>query len=130
MANEQRAIDAITKDSVVDCEIRGYKAAFLMFPVGANISEVAYQFLQKYPEYDVFASFTLARGGEFSFRTQNENIDAGAVFAKPIGGGGHPKASGSPVPEYILALFQDALLCHITGNTFRVETWWETPENE
>lgn len=128
LENEQKAIDSVTEDMVFDCDILGYKGAFLMYPIGANISEVAYQFLEKHPKYDVFASVTLARGGEFSFRTQHPDLDVGAVFAKPIGGGGHPKASGAPVPGYIIELFRDALLCHMNNCTFRYETWWETKE--
>lgn len=114
LMQEQKTIDSITKECVVDCKIFDYNAAFLMFPVGANISEVAYQFLKKYPEYDVFASFTLARGGEFSFRTQREDINVG-LLAERINGGGHPKASGAPVPESIKELFLNKLILAMNG---------------
>lgn len=112
---EQRTIDFITKESIIECNIRGYNAAFLIYPVGANISEVASQFLERYPEYDLFASFTLARGGEFSFRTRREDLDVGAVFAKPIGGGGHPKASGAPVQPWIKEGLFNELLENLNG---------------
>lgn len=112
---EQRTIDSITKESIIECNIRGYNAAFLMYPVGANISEVASQFLERYPEYDLFASFTLARGGEFSFRTRREDLDVEEIFATPIGGGGHPKASGAPVQPWIKEGLLNELLENLNG---------------
>lgn len=125
---EQKTIDGLTIGDVYETEVKGYKTAFLLTPVAANISEVAYQFLQKYPQFDLFASVTLSRGGEFSFRTQNPQIDVGEIITKPIGGGGHPRASGAPIPDYIKDLFTEALICHINGCTFRAETWWENEE--
>lgn len=104
IANEQRIIDRITPDDVLTFTLvrnkTEYKAAF-GFPVyGANVSELAYQFLRKYPEYDIYIQFSLSNNMEFSFRTAREDFDCGQ-FAVTYGGGGHPKASGSPLPENV-----------------------------
>lgn len=112
---EQKIIDSITPADIYDINIRGYRTAFLMTPTGANISELSYQFLQRYPEFEIFASFTLARGGEFSFRTQLEDLNLGDVIAAPIGGGGHPKASGAPVQKYIKDLLLSELVANMNG---------------
>lgn len=122
---EQKIIDNITIGDVYDVEVMGLKTAFMITPIAANISEVAFQFLNKYPQFDLFASMTLARGGEFSFRTIRDDLDVGEFIAKPIGGGGHPKASGAPLPDYIKELLMEALLCHTNRKVFRVESWWE-----
>lgn len=121
---EQRVIDKVTVDDVIEIDIAGHKTAFMMNPVPANISEVAYQFLEKNPQFKIFASFSMSKGGEFSFRTQDPEINVSTI-AIGFGGGGHPKASGAPLPEYINHLLRDALMCHLAGCTFRSETWWE-----
>lgn len=101
MENEQRVIDSIGPDDVYDVSIKGLKAAFILSSAGANISELSSQFLTKYPEYDMFIGFSFIRGGEYSFRCKRDDIDTGGYIAEPIGGGGHPKASGAPLPEEV-----------------------------
>lgn len=112
---EKRVIDSITIKDIMDVNVRGYRTAFLMFPAGANISDLAYKFLQNHPEFEMFASFSLSNGGEFSFRTQKEDLDVGAVIASPIGGGGHPKASGAPVQQYIKDMLFNELVANMNG---------------
>ena len=97
--NEQRIIDSITPNDVYQINVRGLNTAFTLGGFGVNGSELAYQFLNKYPEFDMFASFNLWKGGEFSFRCAREDLDIGKDIAQPIGGGGHPKAAGAPIPE-------------------------------
>lgn len=116
MEFEQRAIDSLTIDDVYDVNVKGYRTAFLLTPIAANISEVAFQFLSKYPQFDMFASFTLARGGEFSYRTQKEDLDVGTLIAKPLDGGGHPKSAGSPLPDDLREKLLNALVSYINGN--------------
>lgn len=113
--NEQAIIDKFTLDDIYDTNVRGYRTAFLMKPTGANVSELAYQFLKANPQFDLFAYFSLFNGGEFSFRTQREDLDTGRVIAAPIGGGGHPKASGAPLDEVIKTAFFKILLDKMNG---------------
>lgn len=117
LENEQRIIDSINKDHVYDVSIKGYKAAFLLSTGGANISEVSYQFLQKYPEYDLIIGFSFyLDGAAYSFRCTREDLDLGKTIALPIGGGGHPKASGAPIPKDILDQISNILLRNIDSN--------------
>lgn len=99
MESEQKRIDAFTIDNVDILNLRGYKAAFAISTIGMNISELSYQFLHKNPDIDLFIGFSFANGGEFSFRTIRDDLDTGAVIAQPIGGGGHPKASGAQLTK-------------------------------
>lgn len=61
-----------------------------------TISELAFQYLTKYEDVDVFIGIDL-KTKVFGFRTIKEHINTAELFAKPIGGGGHPKASGAPL---------------------------------
>lgn len=102
LENEQRIIDSITPDDVYHTEVNGFKTAFALGGFGVNVSELSHQFLTKYPEFDIFANFTLfSGGGLFSFRTIRDDLDIGKDIAVPIGGGGHPKAAGAPLGEEI-----------------------------
>lgn len=97
LEKEQSYINSLTIDDVKTIEIKGLKAA-VRFSGGAGISEVANQFLTKYPEYDVFIDLGIS-GGYYSFRTIRNDLDVGAMLAKPLGGGGHSKAAGAPISE-------------------------------
>lgn len=110
ITNEQRIIDRITPDDVLTIPMMDgkYKAAFSMPVYGANVSELAYQFLRKYPEYDIFVQFSLSNGMEFSYRTAKDELNLGEL-AVIYGGGGHPKASGSPLPSYLRGRIIDIL---------------------
>ena len=99
MDNEQKIIDSITPDDVYQIEVRGLKTAFALGSFGVSVSELGNQFLEKYPEFDMFAAFTLWRGGEFSFRSIRDDLDLGKDIALVIGGGGHPKAAGAQIDE-------------------------------
>lgn len=99
---EQKFIDRFTPDDVIDVKVHGYRCALIIGYIGASISELGYQFLQKYPEYDIAALFMLGRNdGGFSFRCVKNNINLGKSVAGPMGGGGHPKAAGAPLPQTI-----------------------------
>jgi len=113
LENEQRIIDSVTPDDVYHIDVKGLKTAFALGGFGVNGSELAYQFLMKYPEFDMFASFNLWRGGEFSFRCTRDDIDTGKDIALPIGGGGHPKASGAPLDEILREEIVNMLITHL-----------------
>ena len=99
---EQRIIDGVTPDDVYRVSVNGLKTAFILGGMGVNVSELAHQFLTKYPDdFDMFASFNLWRGGEFQFRTIKDDLDIGKDVAALIGGGGHPKAAGAPLGDEI-----------------------------
>lgn len=116
---EQRSIDSIGLDNVNVMEIHGYQCAVRFSTGGMNISELSHQFLSKYPEIDVFIGIDVGRG-EFSFRTVRDDLDTGALFAKPIEavdkegnkktGGGHPKASGAPISEEVRLKIMELLV--------------------
>jgi oligoribonuclease NrnB/cAMP/cGMP phosphodiesterase (DHH superfamily) len=120
--NEQRIIDSITPDDVFHIDIRGYKTAFTLGGFGVNTSELAHQFLNKYKEFDIFVSFSLWRGGEFQFRTLRDDLDLGKDIATPIGGGGHPKASGAPLGDELRDEILKILINKLNENKF------DTPE--
>lgn len=102
LENEQNIIDSITPDDVYTINVGGRNAAFALGSFGVSVSELAHQFLNKYPDkFDMFISFNLWRGGEFSIRTIRDDIDVGSDIAAPLGGGGHPQAAGVPLPEYL-----------------------------
>ena len=115
--NEQKIIDEFTPDDVIDVQCGGRPGALALSTKGANISELGYQFLSKYPQYDFIASFTLARNGEFSFRAVKDDIDLGKDFAALLGGGGHPKAAGAgnqtELSDAMIRLLIDYLEKHI-----------------
>lgn len=113
LESEKRVIDSIGVDDVYDVSIKGLRAAFILSSAGANISEVAHQFLTKHPEFDIFIGFNFYKGGEYSFRCVRDDLDTGAMIAQPIGGGGHPKASGAPIPEEVRFKIIDLLMGNI-----------------
>lgn len=110
MEAEQRAIDNLTLDDIYDINIKGYRTAFALNTIYADISEAAHQFLTRYPEFDMFAGFSLSRGGMFSFRSLRDDIDLGKDIALPLGGGGHPKAAGARLPREISEQIADMII--------------------
>lgn len=114
--NEQRIIDSVTPNDVYQFELRGLKCAFTLGGFGVNISELSYQFLSKYPEFDMFVGFNLWKGGEFSFRCIRDDLDLGKDIASPIGGGGHPKAAGAAIDEDFREEIVQMLLNYMNRN--------------
>lgn len=113
LENEQKIIDQFTPDNVISVGVMGYSAAMYVGVVYANISELAYQFLTKYTEYDIFVHVSLKNGGSFEFRTIRDDINTGELIAEPIGGGGHAKSSGAPIDESIMRSFKEALIAQL-----------------
>lgn len=116
---EQAVIDSITPDDVYQFDLRGYRTAFILGSKGANISELSHQFLSKYKDFDIFSAFMLGRRAEFSFRTVRDDLDTGATFASPIGGGGHPKASGAPLKEEYVEEIMNIMMRALNDNEER-----------
>lgn len=121
--NEQQIINNIVaeyerdpdKSIIYPIDARGYHIALCITQTGANVGELASVFLEKHPEFDVYISFSIYENGELSFRTIRDDIDLGELFAKPLGGGGHPKAAGAPISHYIRCVLLDLLTSYIQG---------------
>lgn len=99
---EQKIIDEFSPDKVIAIDVRGYKCALILGHVGVNIGDLAYQFLNKYQEFDMVCQFIVNNNGlSFSFRCTKDDMDLGKDISAPIGGGGHPKAAGAPIDSSI-----------------------------
>lgn len=109
---EQRIINKYNPDNVYTIDVRGYKCALICGYVDVNISELAYQFLTKYPEFDMFAIFTFSNGGKFEFRAVKDDIDLGKEIALPAGGGGHKLAAGANINS----ITKDAIIQMLVEN--------------
>lgn len=112
---EKNIIDHVTPNDVYSFNVGKYKCAFTYGFPGANISELGYAFLQKYPEYDIMCSFSLLGGGSFQFRSVKDDIDVGKNIAVLIGGGGHPKASGAPLSEGLKDQILETLIDYLNS---------------
>lgn len=91
---EQRVISQLSEDDFIPLTVNGYRCAFTYSTMGVNVSEYGNQMLEKFKNFDVFIHFSMA-SGTFSFRAIRDDIDLGSEIARPIGGGGHPKAAGA-----------------------------------
>lgn len=113
LEQEQKSIDEFIQECKAEClEINGYNVAFVIGSNGINSSDLANQYLSTYQGMDVFATY-FPITNVLSFRAVRDDIDVGVEFAKPLGGGGHPKAAGTPLPprfkEVLYRTIQDYL---------------------
>jgi len=106
---EQAIIDRFTVNDVIPIQLLGDKdqkmhdGCMVISTKGATMSELGYQFLEKHPEFEFIVGFNLTYPGhEVSFRSRTGLVDTGVEFAARIGGGGHPEASGAPLPKSAL----------------------------
>ena len=100
---EQRIIDKFGTDRVIPLKLAGYRVAFTVNVDFVNVSELAYQFLTKFgDEFDVFISFSLSTG---NFAIRALDVEGGPntqeKIAVPLGGGGHPPASGARISDEV-----------------------------
>ena len=108
---EQNIINSIIDNDLVHpLVVNGYNVALLLRQPECNHSDLAHSFLDAHTEYDFMAIFNLS-SNSFSFRTNRDDIDLGLEIAKPIGGGGHPKASGAPINSSLM----DSIVKEITN---------------
>ena len=114
LAREQQRIDEITIDDVQPVAIGNY-TGILHHYNGLNTSELAHQFLTKYPLNDIFLDVDY-NTGVVSIRTTKENIDTGREIAKPCGGGGHPGASGFSIPKELIEKAANIIIEYINDN--------------
>lgn len=111
---QQNIIDSITLDDVQVIDIKGVKAAIMLAPLGANVNEIANQFLSKYKEVDIFIEADIKRG-VWSFRSLYPKFDVSS-YAKQMGGGGHPCAAGAPMDYNLKDGIVSTLINHIQYN--------------
>lgn len=112
---EEKVINEFTEDDVFQLELRGYKIALVLSTKFINFSSLADAFLKKNPQYDLMINFSVMNNGGFSFRTIRDDIDLGAVFAAPIGGGGHPQAAGAGMSDEAKDRLLDLIIDSLNG---------------
>lgn len=95
LKQEQELInDFIEYGTVYPINIKGYNVALVLgVKGGANISELAVQYLNQHPEFDIMGIY-MPYYNTISFRCVRNDINIGEEICAPIGGGGHPKAAG------------------------------------
>lgn len=104
---QQKQIDKYIEEknrSIIESNIQGYNIGFVF--AERFISELGNRLSELNPKFDLIG---IIGDNKISYRTIKDNIDCGA-FAKIFGGGGHIKASGSPINEdskieYLKVLF-------------------------
>ena len=74
-----------------------------------GVSKYADWFLSAHKEYDVYIGIN-PKDGTVSFRTQRDDVNVAAMFAKPLGGGGHAKAAGATLKEEFTSLYNKYLV--------------------
>ena len=89
-------IEARNEDLIVK-EILGYQAGIVF--ANRFQSELGNKLAELHPELDFIAMINI--GGGVSCRTIKDHINLANDIASFFGGGGHPKASGFPVPAEI-----------------------------
>lgn len=119
LEREQSIIDKFDIIDIHIIDLYGLKIGLLCKDMMVNISELSYQFLSKYPDIDVLATFSLADEGAWQFRTVKDDIDIGKIIAAPIGGGGHPKAAGAPLPQGFKDLLLELLKFYLNPDDHR-----------
>lgn len=96
--NEQRKIDEYVnkKDKKMTyVKLNGYICGIVF--AESYQSELGNRLCKMHPEIDFVAIINI--DGSVSYRTIKDNIDLGKDIASLFGGGGHPKAAGSPISE-------------------------------
>ena len=130
--NENRIIESFSEKDIINIKIpktysdgvggvispkdEFYNVALLCKTIPCNISDLAYTFLTKHPEYDFMASFDLSNYGTFQFRTVKNDINLGGSIAAPLGGGGHPKAAGASLNQESKQLLIDLIITALGAN--------------
>lgn len=71
-------------------------------------SELSSRIVDDFPEVDVVLLISIAEG-TMSFRTPRDGLDVSEIAIR-YGGGGHAKAAGAPIPNYIVDNFITSIL--------------------
>ena len=95
LEQQQEIIDSMTPEQVFTRKLFGYNAAIVFSGTGLTFSDGSYQFLRKYPEYDLMVNINPGRR-TISYRTIRDGINLGELTSA-LGGGGHERAAGNPI---------------------------------
>lgn len=101
-----------TKKHITDVDINGLRVALAFHPGGMNVSELSYRFLSENTEYDMMVIMNMTYSS-LNFRVFKEGIDAASTFAKPLKGGGHPKACGCAIPNEIQDRYMNEIISYL-----------------
>lgn len=119
---EQQIIDKViedyndpTKNRLVDFQLGSHRAVLQLNSTGAPLSELAYQFLHKYPDIDIFVGLSMYGDPSLSLRTIKEDIHVGTMVCAPLGGGGHAQAGGIPLPMAIKVSLLNGIPAFLNG---------------
>lgn len=110
-------INNVSPADFISTDISGYHVALLMKSVAANISDVADSFLERFPEYDAVMNLNIFGNWQISMRTRKDTVNL-SDLAVELGGGGHPKASGAPVPKELKEMITDAIIKYLNHRPF------------
>ena len=110
--NRQKLMEKIKFDDIYKVNIKGLNAAVMFSGMGVGVSDFSHQFLTNHPEFDIFIMINLGYK-KLEFRTIRDDIDVAFYLAKGAGGGGHPKAAGSPIPEQLINEILNMVKFHI-----------------
>jgi oligoribonuclease NrnB/cAMP/cGMP phosphodiesterase (DHH superfamily) len=97
---EQEKVDRYIEDKdkkMIVKKIQGYNAGIVF--AEQYISELGNKLSELHPGLDFIIIINLDKS--VSYRTAKDNINLGVDIAKIYGGGGHPKAAGSPISDDI-----------------------------
>ena len=116
-ARIQQEVDSIDKivssrKGIQEVNIKGYNVAVMHHPGGVNVSELGCALIGRYPDIDILVAINL-NYNSLNYRVVRDDIDAATIFAKPLKGGGHAKACGSPIPKELGDAFLDGIINHL-----------------
>lgn len=87
------------ENSLKEIEWNGYKVGVVF--AEQYLSQLGNELAKKFDYLDFVAMINLG-GKSISYRGIHDHVDLGKDVAKLFGGGGHPKAAGSPISEGVL----------------------------
>lgn len=92
-----------TEDKLKIIKINDYNVGIIFTDRGEYISELGNYICSKNKNIDFVAIFNMNKN-TISYRTVREDLNLGEEIAKPLGGGGHTKAAGSPIADDIQSM--------------------------
>jgi oligoribonuclease NrnB/cAMP/cGMP phosphodiesterase (DHH superfamily) len=107
---EQEKIDKYIEDKdkkMIVKKIQGYNTGIVF--AEQHISELGNKLSELHPELDFIVIINIDKS--VSYRTAKDNINLGANIAKIYGGGGHPKAAGSPINDDVKNKIINLIFC-------------------
>lgn len=100
LEKEAAGIQATLDAETFTITVQGVPTLVVFGTNGANISEFSHAALHMFPNLKMVACINIARNA-VELRAREGEINTGKMFAKPCNGGGHPPASGFPLPNDI-----------------------------